>query len=220
MKSIKASAGDRPSRSKRLSRIGLKFLAAGLILWLIALAMAQWLIVRVPLEQADAIAVMAGATAYKERAQRAAELYAAGRAPKIILTNDNQQSGWSPEEQRNIPYHELAERTLRGLGVPGNAIETLQDPVSSTYDESLVLREYAEAQGLRSVLVVTSAYHSRRTLWTMRQTFENAPITIGLEPVPPGRQTPSPLTWWLHFRGWELVAGEYVKAINHLLRVE
>lgn len=220
MRLIKASAGNQPSRSKPLLRAGLKFLAVVLVLWLMSWAMAELLIVSEPLVHADAIVVMAGSTAYMERTQRAADLYATGRAPKILLTNDNEQSGWSAEEQRNIPYHELAARSLRHLGVPGNAIETLPDPVSGTYDESLVLREYAEAKGLRSLLVVTSAYHSRRTLWTMRQTFDKASITIGLEPVPPGQQTPSPVTWWLHSRGWQLVPGEYLKMVYYLLHVE
>jgi uncharacterized SAM-binding protein YcdF (DUF218 family) len=224
MRLIRVSAGKKPSRSEPFfnnrARVGLRFLAVVLVVWLVAWAMAQWLITSVPLVQADAVAVMAGSAVYKERTQRAAELYLTGRAPKIILTNDNQQSGWSAEEQRNIPYHELANRTLRGLGVPGNAIETLPDPVSSTYDEALVLREYAKAKGLRSLLVVTSAYHSRRTLWTMRQTFDNSSITIGLEPVPPGQQTPSPVTWWLHSRGWQLVPGEYLKMIYYLLLFE
>lgn len=218
---IKASAGNRAKLSPcNVARLAAKLLILGVVLWLMAWALAQLLIVSEPLVQADAIAVMAGSTTYQERARRAAELYAAGRAPKIILTNDNERSGWSVEEQRNIPYQELADRMLRRLGVPGEAIERLPDPVSGTYDEAIVLREYAAARGFRSLLVVTSAYHSRRTLWMMRQAFDKSSISIGVEPVPPGQQTPPPVTWWLHSKGWELVPGEYIKMINHLLRYE
>jgi uncharacterized SAM-binding protein YcdF (DUF218 family) len=198
-------------------RVFVTFLLLAL-LWLIAWIGARWLIVSAPLAQGDAIVVMAGSTTYEERTQRAAELYTAGRANKIILTNDNEQSGWSAEEQRNIPFHELASRALRRHGVPGNAIETLSEPVTSTYDEALLLRKYAEAHDLRSLLIVTSAYHSRRVLWTMRQIFRNSPTKIGLELVPPGQQTPSPATWWLHYRGWQLVVGEHMKMVYYLLR--
>ena len=221
---IKASAGNQPSRSKlslrNAVRSASKLLIVVLVVWLVAWTLAELLIVREPLAKADAIAVMAGSTTYEERAQRAAELYATGHARKIILTNDDERSGWSVAEQRNIPYQELAERMLWRLGVPAEAVERLPDPVSGTYDEAIVLREYAEARGFRSLLVVTSAYHSRRTLWMMRQTFDKSSITIGVEPVPPGQQTPSPVTWWLHSKGWELVPGEYIKMINHLLRYE
>jgi uncharacterized SAM-binding protein YcdF (DUF218 family) len=173
--------------------------------------------VSTPLSHADAIVVMAGSAVFRERTQRAAELYKEGRAAKIILTNDNQQGGWASDEQRNIPYHELAGRALRRLSVPSDAIEMLPDPVSGTYEESLLLRKYAEAHNLHSLLVVTSAYHSRRALWTLRQTFSDTGIAIGLEPVAPGQQAPSPATWWLHFRGWQMVPGEYVKMIYYHL---
>jgi uncharacterized SAM-binding protein YcdF (DUF218 family) len=198
-------------------RVFVAFLLLG-GLWLVSWLGARWLIVRAPLAQGDAIVVMSGSTTYEERTKLAAELYAAGRANKIILTNDNEKTGWSVEEQRNIPFHELASRALCSRGVPDDAIETLPEPVTGTYDEAILLREYAEAHGLRSLLIVTSAYHSRRVLWTMQQIFHNSSTKIGLELVPPGQQTPSPATWWLHYRGWQLVLGEHVKMVYYVLR--
>ena len=217
MKRSTQSAGS-PQRSTRLRnkpKAVVVFAAVAICLWPLAWAAADWLIVSAPIERADVIVVMAGSAVFKERTQRAAELYKEGRASKIILTNDNQQSGWVSDEQRNIPYQELAARWLRRQGVPDAAIEILPEPLSGTYDESLLLRKYAEAHGLHSLLVVTSAYHSRRALWTLRQTFSRTPITIGLEAVPPGQQAPSPRTWWLHFRGWQMVPVEYVKLIYY-----
>jgi uncharacterized SAM-binding protein YcdF (DUF218 family) len=186
-----------------------------LVLWLVAWSAAKLLMVSAPLPHADVIAIMAGSAVFKERTQRAAQLYKEGRASRIILTNDNQQGGWVNDEQRNIPYQELAARYLRRFGVPDEAIETLPEPVSGTYEESLLLRRYAEARGLHSMLIVTSAYHSRRALWTLRRTFAPTPITIGLEAVPPGQQAPAPATWWLHVLGWQMVPGEYVKMIYY-----
>ncbi len=195
------------------------FTVLAFVLWLVAWSAAKLLIVSAPLAHADAIVVMAGSAVFKERTQRAAQLYKEGRAAKVILTNDNQQSGWVSDEQRNIPSQELAARYLRRYGVPDSAIETLPEPVSGTYEESLLLRKYAEAGGLHSLLVVTSAYHSRRALVTLRQTFSTTGITLGLEAVAPGWQAPSPAIWWLHFRGWQMVAGEYVKMIYYRLRL-
>jgi uncharacterized SAM-binding protein YcdF (DUF218 family) len=219
MKRATQSAGS-PQRSTLLRnkpKAVVVFAAVAICLWLVAWAAANWLIVSAPIERADAIVVMAGSAAFKERTQRAAQLYKEGRASKIILTNDNQQSGWVSDEQRNIPFQELAARWLRRQGVSDAALEILPEPVSGTYDESLLLRKYAEAHGLHSLLVVTSAYHSRRALWMLRQTFLRTPITIGLEAVPPGQQTPSPRTWWLHLLGWRMVPLEYVKLIYYRL---
>jgi len=201
------------SRNKPKTLLALAVVA--FVLWCVAWGAAKLLIVSVPLAHADAIVIMAGSAVFKERTKRAAELYKEGRAAKVIVTNDNNQGGWVSDEQRNISYQELAARWLRRQGVPDNAIEILPEGVSGTYDESLLLRKYAEGHGLHSLLVVTSAYHSRRALWSLRQAFSNTPITIGLEPVPPGQQVPSPATWWLHFRGWQMVPGEYAKMIYY-----
>jgi len=91
----------------------------------------------------------------------------------------------------------------------------LPGAVTSTYDEIQRVREYSVARGLRSILIVTSAYHSRRAWWTVGQVFRDSNVAIGLDVAAPGEQTPRPATWWLHRFGWKLVPGEYVKIIYY-----
>jgi hypothetical protein len=52
----------------------LAFVVIALVLWLVAWEAAKLLIVSAPLARADAIVVMAGSAAFKERTQRAADL--------------------------------------------------------------------------------------------------------------------------------------------------
>ena len=66
-------------------------------------------------------------------------------------------------------------------------------------------------------LIVTSAYHSRRALWSMRRASEGSGIELGIDGPPPGWQTPSPMFWWLRKRGWHVVAGEYPKLAYYRL---
>jgi uncharacterized SAM-binding protein YcdF (DUF218 family) len=172
---------------------------------------ARGLIVRVDLPHADALVVLAGSSAYVERTRLAAKLFREGHAPIILLTNDNQQGGWSPSEQRNLLFVERAITELVSAGVPRSAIEVLPQQVGSTYDEALALREHATAHNLKALLVVTSGYHSRRALWTLRRILRESNISVGIEPVPPGEQTPVARSWWLYPRGWQLVSGEYLK---------
>jgi uncharacterized SAM-binding protein YcdF (DUF218 family) len=204
---------------KRARRI-LLFALISLAAWsLLAWVAARELIVVNDLSHADAMVVLSGSSAYVERTHRAAQLFREGRAPKIILTNDSQQSGWSNELQRNPLFIERAAGELTGAGgVPEAEIEILEQAVSSTYEEALLVRRHAETHGLRSILIVTSAYHSRRALWTFRKVFEGSGITVGLTIVMPGEQMPPPATWWLHVRGWKAVAGEYLKLIYYWLR--
>lgn len=172
------------------------------------------------LSSADAIVVLSGSSTYIERTQKAAELHRQGRAPLVLLTDDQTRGGWSSALQRNPYFVERARDELIKQGVPAEKIRIVPGLASSTHDEVLLIKDYATAQGLRSLLVVTSAYHSRRALRSLRQTFAGTETTIGLEPVPPGVQTPSPAFWWLQPVGWRSVGGEYVKLIYYWLRYD
>ena len=202
-------------RSKRV-RVILRAILLLLIVWpVIAWGAARLLIVNKELESADALVVLSGSAAYVERTHLAAQMFKEGRVPKIILTNDNQRGGWSQAHQRNLFFLERARDELEDSDIPSERIETLPQPVSSTYEEARLLREHASARGLRSLLVVTSAYHSRRALWTFCHVFKGSGIEVGMEIVPPGQQTPMPASWWLRPRGWLIVAGEYLKLIYY-----
>jgi uncharacterized SAM-binding protein YcdF (DUF218 family) len=186
------------------------------LIWpLAAWGLARFLIVRAELPHADAIAVLSGSATYYERSRSAAELWKSGRAPMVLLTNDNEQAGWSSSQQRNPFFHEHSAEVLRRAGVPPDKIELLPEPISGTYEEAVLLREYATTHHLQSLIVVTSAYHSRRALWTLRRVFEGTGISLGMEPVPTGQQTPSPALWWIHRRAWAWIPGEYVKAVYY-----
>jgi uncharacterized SAM-binding protein YcdF (DUF218 family) len=191
-------------------------LACALLVWQsLAWSAARALIVRADLQRVDALAVLAGSSVYVERTRLAAQLYREGRAPVVLLTNDNERGGWSSAEQRNPYFVERAVNELTSAGVPRERIVVLPQPVASTYDEARELREYATANHLRALLVVTSAYHTRRAMWTLRRVFAGGAIEIGVVPVAPGAQTPAPALWWLHARGWQFVAGEYVKLVYY-----
>jgi uncharacterized SAM-binding protein YcdF (DUF218 family) len=197
----------------------LRFIVLAFVAWsILAWVMARALMVRAELAHADAVAVLAGADAYRERTREAAQLFAEGRAPKILLTNDNGIGGWSTEKQRNPYFVERAFDELRSAGVPAESIEVLPEAVSSTHDEAVRLREYAAAHNLRSLMVVTSVYHSRRALWTMRRVFRDDAVLIGLDTAATGEQVPGPATWWLHAGGWRVVALEYPKIVYYWLR--
>jgi len=179
---------------------------------------ARALIVNADLTRADALVVMAGSATYLERTHHAAQLFKAGRAPRIVLTNDNIRSGWSVEEQRNPLFVELAAGELRRQGIPVESIEIVPGNVTSTYDEACQLRDYTRVRGWRSILVVTSAYQSRRVMWTVRRVFQGRDFVVGMNAVSPGEQSPLPATWWCHAIGWKLVPTEYVKLLYYRMR--
>ncbi len=181
--------------------------------------MANCLVVEKPLSKADAILVLGGSSTYTERAQEAAVIFKRGIAPKIFLTNDGLQGGWDQKEQRNPYFVELARSELIRQGVPENAIEILSTVVAGTNDEANLFVKISTERKLKSVLLVTSAFHTRRALRTFEREFakETLRVEIGIESASPGTQTPKPSSWWLSSIGWETVPSEYVKTFYYWL---
>lgn len=190
------------------------------LLWLfLAPFLAENLIVEKTLERADAIIVLGGSRTYRERTGKAAELFKNGVAPKIYLTDDGEFAGWSAAENQNPRFVELARRALVADGVAPESIEILEPSVRGTIDEARILAEKAKSANLGAVLIVTSAYHTRRAFSTFRKVLnENRPaLALGIAAPPAGLQTPPPASWWLSAFGWQVVAGEYVKSFGYWL---
>ena len=203
------------SRRRRILRV----LLVCILIWpLVAWLGARLLITEAPLDKADAIVVLGGAANYRERAREAARLLLEGHSQRILITNDNTRGPWSEAEQRNLYFNERALQEIKDAGVPAERVELLMQPVTSTYEEAELIKNYVADRGLRSVLIVTSAYHSRRALWTFSHVFGGTGVQVGLIRVDPGDQSPRPATWWFTRRGWKFVPTEYVKMLYYVVK--
>lgn len=205
-----------PSRIFKITSV---FLSLFLLWVLLAPFLAENLIVEKPLERTDAIFVLGGSSTYIERSQQAALIYKQGVSAKIFLTNDGFKGGWNKKEQRNPYFVEKARTELIAQGVPETAVEILPGTVDGTQDEAELFARTFQERNLHSVTLITSAYHSRRTLWTFEREAarNNLPVEIGIEPAPAGQQTPPVTAWWMKRTGWQWVAGEYLKSFYYWL---
>src|ERR1044071_2645456 len=205
---------------KRIVALSLVALAV-MALWpVLAWGAARLLIVSTPPQRAEAIVIMSGSATFRERAEHAAQLFREGRADRVVLTNDNMQSGWSETQQRNPFYYERAKERLVELGVPAERIEVLPDQILATYQEACVIKDYCDSHNIHSIVVVTSGYHSRRALWTFRHVFQGSDIAVGMDPAATGIDTPSPAVWWTKSFGWEMVGKEYGKLLCYRLNLK
>ena len=102
--------------------------------------------------QADVLVVLGGGGG--ERAQRAAELYHAGEAPKIILTGKG-----DCRANRDVLEH---------VGVP-RAVIHLECESNSTRENATKTAVLLKQMGARRVILVTSWYHSRRSFYCFRK---------------------------------------------------
>lgn len=187
------------------------FVTSPVVAWFAA----HVLIIKAEMSSADAIVVLSGSSTYIERANWAAKLYREGRAPLIVLTNDGLIGAWDSREDRNPYYYEMTAKRLQQQGVPPDKIQLAPGFALGTYEESVVVRDFATMRNLKRLLIVTSGYHSRRALWSMRRACEGSGIQVGIDSAPPGWQTPSPWLWWSRRWGWKVVGGEYLKMIYY-----
>ncbi len=112
-------------------------------------------------EPADLIAALGGESA--NRPAKAAELYAAGLAPRVFLTG--------PKDQR----HDLLLRE----GVPAPAI-LLDGKSAHSWDEAINTYDLMRQNGWKRVLVVSDPEHIRRLSWTWEHVFGGSGLSFRL----------------------------------------
>ena len=123
------------------------------------------------LPTADAIVVLGGATRgispprvmpdlneHGDRVLYAAQLYKEGKAPKIVLTGG--RNGWFGADESEAD--DMA-NLLELAGVPPEAI--IEEGKSlNTHENALFTKPILEENGIKKVLLVTSAFHTPRSL--------------------------------------------------------
>lgn len=121
-----------------------------------------------PPQKSDLIVFLDGE--YQERVLRAFELYDQGYAKKIF----------SP----NIKVYANKQVVLRRRKLMGKDLKFYEGPVAaSTYEEALVTKAFVQKYHLKSLILVTSSYHSYRAYWIFTKlmpdiTITSCPVTL------------------------------------------
>jgi uncharacterized SAM-binding protein YcdF (DUF218 family) len=159
------------------------------MLWAAA-SSARYLVIDQP-EHSDAILVLAGET--DRRPIRALELYAQGFAPLVIVD--------VPDNARiyNRTQLQIAQDWANSLS-QRDSIRLCPTFGLSTRDESHDARACLDQAGVRSVLLVTSDYHTRRALTIFRRELPQHTFSVAAA----RDSTQFGEHWWLH-RQWAKV---------------
>ena len=113
----------------------------------------------------DAAYVMQGGLASEERLRAAADLYHAGRVPRIYLLRDDHHSYYSKVENRSMTRTEWMVAYLTWLGVPVDRVTLIPDEQRGwlgSLHEAEITRA-ALPKEVRRLVVVTSPVHTRRS---------------------------------------------------------
>jgi uncharacterized SAM-binding protein YcdF (DUF218 family) len=168
--------------------------------------LARFLVVSDRLEKADVILVLAGDT-NGERVAQGVELYKQGYAKHLLMSGGSLT--W------NLTYAGWMKKQAVELGVPGPAV-LLQDRSTSTIDDAKFSLPIVKEHGFRSVIVVTSPYHTRRAAAVFKKIFGRQGIKVLIYPVQHSNFEPH--DWWRRHEDTAFVVWEYVARVMYLLK--
>jgi len=188
-------------------RRALKLLAAGVaalaVLWLGGLAWFVHSSLSITADHSiltDAIVVLTGG---RLRVETALDLLSAGRAQKLFI------SGVNPRVDRV----ELL-RVARHVDASDTSRIELGHEAENTLGNARETAEWMQQEGYRSLRLVTSWYHMRRSLLEFERAMPD--MLIVAEPVFAGRAEPEPWSGWVDIA--LLTVGEYNKYLATLFR--
>jgi uncharacterized SAM-binding protein YcdF (DUF218 family) len=176
--------------------------------------LADYLIVSDKLQPADVIVLLNSDV--NTRPFRVAELYQQGLAPLVLIARSESTPtvnlGLLPNDT------DISVAVMEKLGVPANKIIILPFPggVTSTFDEAYAVRQYVAANQTRRIILVTSAFHTRRARWTFEKVLAGLPVTLEMAAVPYAGFDQT--NWWKNETGLITLNNEYIKWFYYLFK--
>jgi uncharacterized SAM-binding protein YcdF (DUF218 family) len=134
---------------------------------LLRLAGESW-VIEDPLQQSDALLLLSDDNFFADRATRASELYRQKLAPVVVASGRRLRPAAGIAE---LMEHDLIER-----GVPKDRIIRFPQDADNTREEALALRTFVTEKNWRSVILVTSNYHTRRARYIFQHVFPESII--------------------------------------------
>jgi uncharacterized SAM-binding protein YcdF (DUF218 family) len=164
----------------------------------------RYLEVKDELKPADVIVVLAGEET--ERVEHGVKLFNEGWARKDRMILAGGPAVWK------YTWASLMKEHAVSLGVSPKAI-LLEEASRSTEEDALFTKEILRKYGYRSVILVTSPYHSRRAAKIFRKILGSGVKVI----ISPGESWLKFDDWWKRRRDRAVVLSEYSKFLWLLL---
>jgi uncharacterized SAM-binding protein YcdF (DUF218 family) len=166
----------------------------------------RFLIIQDKLSPSDVILVLAG-DANGERVAEGVKLYKAGLAKKMLVSGG--PLAW------NLTSAEWMKRQAVAMGVPAGDI-LLQDRSRSTLEDIAYSLPVIKEKGFKSVILVTSPYHTRRSKRVFRKMGAGSGVSVS---VYPAQNSDFKLDrWWLRHEDTSHVVWEYVAMVYYFLK--
>ena len=179
------------------------------IVIIIGLNLGKFLVQSDKLEKSDAIAVFSGDSG--SRTERAVELLKEGYADYLILSGGKVYD--------DVTMAELMKNHAIKLGVDESKI-LIDDEASTTNENAEFTADIIEENNFKSVIVVTSDYHTRRSKLAMEKSLENTLIDgekVSVT-VTPSKEEKFTTKWWTSGNSVLMVISEYLKLMGYWVK--
>jgi uncharacterized SAM-binding protein YcdF (DUF218 family) len=155
--------------------------------------------------KADVIVALGG-DSLCNREKRAAELYHQGWANNVVVSGIKYPYGFHTGD--------AARAYVINQGVPEEKISIIRDTLN-TRAEAKALDSLMRERGWNSAIIVTSAFHSRRAMYTVEKTARDR--AFHSSPVPTGHPEWEPYAWWSRRGDVYLTVREFLSWANTLV---
>ena len=169
----------------------------------------NFLVVSDDLEKSDAIVVFSGDNGV--RTEVGVKLLKEGYGDYLILSGGKVYD--------DVTMAELMKNHAIKLGVDESKI-LIDDKSLTTYENAEFTKDIIEKNKFKSVIVVTSDYHTRRSKLTMEKSLEDTLID-GQKvevAVTPSQEEKFNIKWWTSGNSILLIISEYLKLIGYWIK--
>jgi uncharacterized SAM-binding protein YcdF (DUF218 family) len=169
-------------------------------------ALGRFLVKAEPPQKADVVLVLAG-DAWGHRILKGAELAREGYAPKVLVSGPDGEYG-NHECDLAIPF-------AVKHGYPESYFVHVEHDARSTRTEAEAVLRVIRQQGYKSILLVTSDYHTRRSGNIFHRLAPDLKITV----VAAADQFYRPNGWWHNREGQKIFLTEWEKTIANIFGI-
>jgi len=193
-----------PVTSHRKLPLVLTGLLGSLALFTQTYRLGDWLVLRDPPTRTDAALVLGG-DPYFERTGHAVRLLKKGLVTRLIFCGGEPGPG---DHALSLMQH------ARELGAPEESL-LIEDRSHSTRESVEFALPLLQENRIRSLTLVTSPFHQRRTFLAARKSLGNE-VRLVNSPADPSFWKPD--GWWQDWWSAKVVFTEYVKLVYYFLR--
>jgi uncharacterized SAM-binding protein YcdF (DUF218 family) len=155
----------------------------------------------------------------RDRTLALAELYKSGKVDSIFYAKTKDTDFEYLDSLKVVPCRDSdnIKDVLIKLGIPSNKIVQFESQTYSTIDEANVLRDYLVLHPeIKKVTIVTSSYHSRRSLLIIKDRLKSIKHPIIIDVYQNHYSTINLKKWWKKKEDAVHVISEYMKIISFL----